>query len=159
MNVSRILSVLGAPAVVASAIAGSAHAQVSPFGQLSLPETDFTWIWGNLERARGREDLSIRSADSGFQCTLKAGYAPGSRLTMEQERELENQLTTALYFIQESAYTMNALEQRRDIDWATLNCVRPEPNVDEAEQQERLEKLRERALRRSERRLERRDDE
>jgi hypothetical protein len=160
MNTRHAVAVLGASLLVGATAPAVIFAQAgSVFGQINLPDTDFTWVWGNLERSRGREDISLRGSEAGFQCVLKTQFSPGNRMTMPEQRELEASLQTALYFIQNAAYTMNDLDFQREIEWATLVCEKPENTTDEAAQQERLEKLRERALRKSEKRIERRDTE
>lgn len=161
MRDRQSLTVLGTSLVISCLVPVVADAQVGgAFGQLNLPNNDFTWVWGDLERTSSRktQDLLVRSADSGFQCTLKTRFALGSRLSRAQEREIEQDLRTTPYFIQDTAYVMNSLDRERQLDWATLECVKPQSNLSEAEQQERLDKLRERAMEKGERRRARRDD-
>lgn len=152
------------PAAVAAALLaatltpGPAAAQ---FGRINYPQNDFRWFWGRqgdeLQR-RGFADFDIRGTDAGFECTLEGSIHPGSRLSTREVRELENELRSSLFFIESAANTMYALDQRRDIDWAELDCVKSVDDASESELHEREQKALERAKRARERRRAREDD-
>jgi hypothetical protein len=134
--------------------------QTSPvaaqFGMVTLPQDDFVWNWGDVERRRGIEDFSVAGNEGRFRCELAGAFGPGSRLTSADARQLENELRSSLFFIQAAAQAMYVLDSRRDLDWATLDCQEPEPTeASEAERAERLERARERALREQAQRRER----
>ena len=63
-----------------------------------------------------------------------------------------------MFFIQEAAYTMNTYDSYRYIDWAVLDCKKPESTDTEADISEREAKARERAERARERRRRERED-
>ncbi|HMB72655.1 MAG TPA: hypothetical protein VKQ06_03720 [Gammaproteobacteria bacterium] len=138
---------------------GSATAQ---FGfPMQMPENDFVWTWGRstgLESRRSREDFSVIGNEAGFRCELtgRMSLARGSDPT--QMRELENQLQTSLFFIQESARLMYQFDVHREIDWAMLDCKKPESDETEADLRDREDRARERAERARERRRARDDE-
>jgi hypothetical protein len=139
-------------------ICGSAAAQ---FGFVQIPRDDFVWTWGRtnaLEARRQREDFSVVGGEGGFRCELtgKMSIARGS--TFSEIRELEQQLQASLFFIRDSATLMYQMDQYRDIEWAMLDCKKPESSETESDLQEREDKARERAERRRERRRERDED-
>ncbi|HEX7079748.1 MAG TPA: hypothetical protein VF329_01885 [Gammaproteobacteria bacterium] len=155
MSVYRSVSA-AAGALVALGFAGPAAAQ---FG-VSLPQKDFTWQWGNPVEARGSNDFSTQGSEAGFRCDLRGALRLGSRMTTMDVRALERELGVSLYFIQAATNAMNTLDYQRELDWAVLECTKPEPReLSAEEQQERLDKLRERALRRQAERRERRERE
>jgi hypothetical protein len=130
---------------------------------VNLPQNDFRWVWGRNEvvAARGG-DLDVRGGEGGFRCELSARLSPASRLSRMDMRNLERELQTTLFFIQSAANTMNALDQRHEIDWAVLECSKSQPAERDAEEsQERVDKALERAKRKRDRRraLDAADDE
>jgi hypothetical protein len=128
---------------------------------MNLPKDDFTWIWGDREDAALSrfEDFSVQGGEAGFRCSLTGKLHPGARLSSMEVREFENDLRSSLSFIQASAETMYVLDQQRQIDWAKLDCSKPEGTVDEEKSQERVDKALEKALRDQARRRERRQRE
>jgi hypothetical protein len=154
---SNLLS--GILASLAGAAAITANAQ---FGlPMQLPENDFVWVWGRTQQGadarRGLEDFNIIGSDGGFRCQLTGKISISSGLSTTQTRALEEQLRVSLFFIQESAYTMNQYDSYRYIDWAVLDCKKPESNETESDLAEREAKARARAERARERRRERED--
>lgn len=146
-------------ALVAAALVGAALLPDVAGAQLvpNLPQNDFIWNWGNPERSRGFGDFSINGGEDRFRCSLTGKLSAGSRLTTRQVREMEIDLGSSLYFIQTATNTMNTLERRRDLDWATLDCALPEESESsDAEREAREEEARQRAV---ERMLERRERE
>ena len=136
---------------------GAANAQ---FGFYQLPQDDFTWHWGDIERGSGFEDFSTDGTDGRFRCNLTGRLRPGSRLSRVEVRQMETDIGTSLEFVRAAANAMYALDQQRELDWATLSCKTLEPaEVSAEERAERETKARERALRELERRRERRADE
>jgi hypothetical protein len=126
---------------------GTGNAQFSGF--VNLPQNDFTWHWGDWDESNTRrtEDFSMTGGEAGFSCELTGRLSPSSRMTERDIRELENDLQGGLYFIQAAAYTMNELDRARNIDWAELSCVKPQPTERDAEEtQERVDRAREKAV-------------
>lgn len=124
-----------------------AHAQAIP-GFVNLPRDDFVWIWGDREDAMQNRfsDFTVNGNEAGFRCELTVRLHPGSRLSPAEVRQLEQQLRQSMAFIQDSANAMYVLEQRREIDWALLDCDKPEPEqLTEAEQQQRVDRALEKA--------------
>ena len=137
---------------------GQAAAQLLP---VNLPRGDFRWQWGEVDVADGRptprHDFSSSGHEAGFSCELMGALRPGSRIDERDLRRLESELSISLYFIQSATRVMNDLDYQRDLDWAVLDCKLPEAREPDPEaQQERLDRLRERALRRQAERRERR---
>lgn len=137
---------------------GDAAAQFFP---VNLPNNDFRWQWGDVDAAgQGRRtlrDFSSSGNEAGFTCQLTGALRAGSRIEDLELRRLESELGISLYFIQAATRVMNDLDYRRDLDWAVLDCKLPEAREPDPEaQQERLDRLRERALRRQAERRERR---
>lgn len=158
MGYRQTVTIVSVACLVSGLIPGTAPAQFGAFGAVNLPDNDFTWQWGDFERGKRREDISIRGGEGGFLCDLKASYALGNRLTREEQRAIEQELQTTLYFVQQTAYTMNVLDRQLQLGWATLQCAKPVSDETEEERQERVDRLRERALEKSKRRRARRDD-
>lgn len=145
--------------IILAAFAGiAAFAANAQLGfPMQLPKDDFTWVWGRAMRPgadarRGFEDFSIVGSDTGFRCELTGKISLASGIGRMETRDLEQQLRTSLSFIQDSAYTMNRFESYRYIDWAVLDCKKPEADDTESELAEREAKALERAERRRERR-------
>jgi hypothetical protein len=147
MNVCESIGTAAAVLVVAF-VGLPAHAQFGAF-PVNLPKDDFTWNWGDVERSRGRNfpDFSMTGNEGGFRCSLEGKLRLGSNYSPQAMRQLENDLRSSLYFIQEAANTMNSLDLRRDLDWATLDCDKPEASqADLEKQQQSLDKAKEKAL-------------
>lgn len=133
---------------------GNAAAQY----HVSLPQSDFTWHWGEpaADRPLSSHDFQANGGEGGFNCTLTGALRLGTRYSPSDIRQMQSELSISLYFIQAAANTMNQLDFERQLDWAVLDCRRPEAREPDPEaQQERLDKLRERALRRQAERRER----
>jgi hypothetical protein len=132
---------------------GHADAQ---FGIYQLPTNNFIWRWGDARqegKQTGFADLDLQGSESGFQCHLTARFRVSSVLSPSDTRQLENDLRTRLDFIYATSQQMNYLDQMRALDWATLDCKKPEPGpVDEAKKAERESAARDKMLRELERR-------
>jgi hypothetical protein len=120
------------------------------FGMVQLPDTDFTLRWADAADEAPNltaEDFEARGGESGFQCVLTGGLSPGSRITTQQLREMETQLTGSLWFVQASAAMMNDLDLNREIDWAILDCKKQQGGEQDADElQERVERARQKAV-------------
>jgi hypothetical protein len=138
---------LAATGVLAALACSAVHAQ---FGMVTLPSADFIWRWGeNVEEAvaRGITDFSARGNEAAFQCTLAGELRPGSQITSTEIHQMEIDLGVSLYFIQAAANAMNALDQRHELDWAELACVKPQLTDEDAQETaERVEKARQKAI-------------
>lgn len=147
-------SLAAAAALLALLLPASASAQL-----MGLPRGDFTWHWGDPEgAASGVRDFHARGAEGGFNCTLDGALRLGSRYSPTDIRQLESELSISLYFIQAATNAMNRLDFERQLEWAVLECIQPKAREPDAEaQQERLDKLRERALKRQAERRARRE--
>lgn len=152
---------LGIAAVLIGTTAEAQFGQRFP-GFVNLPDQDFTWNWGRAvddTRARRVEDFSVRGGQARFRCTLTGRFRPGSRYSPADIRALERRLGASLVFIEDAAYTMNDLDLRREIDWATLACAEPVADDSEQASREREERARAKALRELEKRRARRERE
>ena len=151
MSLYRSIPATAAVVVAATLLAGPASAQFA-----RLPQNDFTWRWGDPEARQQMNDFSTSGHEAGFSCDLSGALRPGARVTTMDVRRFESELKLSLYFIQSAARVMNDLDFSRQLDWAVLDCVKPEEvELDAEKQQERLDRLRERALRRQAERRER----
>ena len=152
--VHRFLT-LAAAAATATFLHGEAAAQLLP---ATLPSNDFRWQWGEVEeRQSGFRSFSARGHEAGFMCDLSGTLRPGAQVDQNDLRRLESELGISLYFIQSATRTMNDLDYRRELAWALLDCKKPEERERDADaQEERLDRLRERALRRQQQRREQR---
>ena len=113
-----------AAAAIAVLTVTPAHAQ---FGYYQLPKSDFTWNWGDPERAGMKfEDFSVNGSEGGFNCELKGKLSGASRMTPSDLHTLEDQLRSRLDFIYASSSTMNQLDQAHELNWARLQCAKPE---------------------------------
>ena len=116
----------------------------------NLPREDFIWRWAHAadEAWRiGPEDFEVRGGEAPFQCVLTGKLSPGSHLTEQDLRDMQYQLQGSLFFVQESANMMNELDIMRDLDWAVLDCKRPQAaEEDPAEVQEKVDRAREKAI-------------
>ncbi len=150
----RFLAAVAA-ALIAAALSGEAAAQIFP---ANLPNNDFRWQWGDSvdQRSGGLRDFSASGHEAGFNCQLTGALRPSARIENLELRRLESELGISLYFIQAATRVMNDLDYQRSLDWAVLDCKKPEVRERDPEaQQERLDRLRERALRRQAERRER----
>ncbi len=143
-------------AVFAGAAATAVTAQLGGL-PMQLPSNDFVWAWGRAQRQgedarRGIEDFNVIGNDGGFRCQLTGKMSIAAGIGPTEARALEDQLRSSLFFIQDSTYTMNQYDAVRYLDWAVLDCKKPESNETEADLAEREAKARERAERRRERR-------
>jgi hypothetical protein len=93
---------------------------------VNLPQSDFSWTWGNRNRAEAARspDITMRGADSGFDCLLQARLRASSRWSFQAQRALEQEIRTYMSFIESAAYHMNLLDRQFDLDWARLDCTR-----------------------------------
>jgi len=151
--------------LVTALVATAAAAQLTVPRIVQLPAEDFVWNWGNrsgafAEGGPRRPDFSITGGERGFSCTLTGAFSLGSRMRdFYNLRAFEQQLSTTLYFIQDSTYELNGYYSQNQLDWATLDCKIPDNVVSQDKQQERLDRAVERALRDRERRRERAESE
>jgi hypothetical protein len=126
------------------------------FGLYNLPNNNFIWNWGTAgesAKRRGTPDLDLDGGEAGFQCHLTARFRISADLSPTDVRQLEGDLRTRMDFIYATATTMNYYDQMRQIDWATLDCKRPEPGpVDDAKRAERESAARQKMLKELERR-------
>lgn len=153
MRIQMSLTALAA-AVLLNTIGPSASAQFGFPGLMQLPADDFTWIWGTRRERIGRgSDFSILGGEGGFRCELDGRLSPSSSWSTSEIRRFENDLRGSLGFIQEAANAMYIMDQQRQLDWARLDCARPE---DPAEDPERAQELEDKARAKAERRRERR---
>jgi len=114
-------------------------------GQYNLPQNDFTWTWGDQESVgRGIDDFSILGNEAGFRCLLQGKLRIGTRMSRTDMRALENELRSNMYFVRSAANAMYQLDARREIDWATLACEKPQSTRDE--DQEKRDEREARAL-------------
>ena len=122
-------------------------------GQMNLPRNDFTWTWGvGSSVGEGYHDFSILGSEGGFRCELTGKLRVGSRLSRMDIMELERSIRQSMSFIQAATNAMYTLEGRGELEWATLECARPEPV---AEDQEKQDRRKERSLERLRRKAER----
>jgi hypothetical protein len=147
--------------VLTIAAQSTARAQ---FG-VQLPQNDFTWNWGDqkeISSSKRFPDFTLKGGEAGFNCDLNGKMRLGSNYSLGDIRQIEDQITMSLYFIEASASIMNALDQQRDLEWATLACTKPKKSeaetAKEAEkQQESLQKLHDKAVRKLIKRREKRE--
>lgn len=143
-------------------VATAATAQLpNPFYRVQLPEENFVWNWGTPVRNddRQRPDFSVQGGEQGFYCTAEGAFRPASRMSeFENLRAFEMELNGSLYFVQNVTSVFNFYYQEREIDWAVLDCVKPENETSEEEVQERLDRALERAERARERRRAQEED-
>jgi hypothetical protein len=142
----------GAAAIVAAGWAASAGAQLFPY---QLPNNNFVWRWGSENQRTNRrfEDLQASGGEAGFRCDLDAALRPGSQYTAMDVRQMASQLNVAIDFIYQATMLMNDLDARRELDWATLTCKRPEPTPSsEEEKAEHEQRAREKMQKEIERR-------
>jgi hypothetical protein len=148
------------PSLIAALVATAAALPVKPagaqFGLYQLPSNNFIWRWGQSRedgKQTGFPDIDIQGSESGFLCHLTARFRVSSALSPSDLRQVESDLRTRLDFIYATSQEMNYLDQMRSIDWATLDCKKPEPGpTDEAKKAERESAAREKMLRELERR-------
>ncbi len=101
-------------------------------GQMTLPQSDFTWTWGNRNARRtGIDDFSVFGTEQGFRCDLTGKFRAGSRLSRMDVREIERDIRASNYFVSAATNAMNDLDARRELDWATLKCEKPKSAEEE----------------------------
>lgn len=152
MRGSRIAVVRAAAAGAAMLVANLAVGQL---GLYTLPQNDFRWNWGAIgpEERIGAADIEVSGSESVFRCELSARFRVSGSLGPTDYRQIENDLRTRLDFIYAVSETMNYLDQTRSLDWAVLDCKRPEEQpVDAATSEKRQNEAREKMLRELERR-------
>ena len=126
----------------------------------NLPQYDFTWTWGRDVDAGGIDDFSMIGNDGFFRCALTGRLRVGSRLSRNDVRQLEDSIRNDLSFVRAANNAMYTLESRGELDWATLDCAKPQPTeADQAKRDEREARAREKAARERERRRARRQRE
>ena len=154
MTPRQTIPALAAAVLVSPLISHFAHAQ---FGiGMQLPRNDFRWTWGDLSNQRF-EDFSVSGMEGGFRCDLTGRLRAASSMSRMEVRDFEQQLRGSIFFVQEAANAMYVLDTRRDLEWAVLECVKPQPTeADEEERAEREAKALEKAARERERRRARR---
>jgi hypothetical protein len=159
MQIRRIASIIAA-ALVLACQAWPAHAQFGAF-PVNLPKDDFTWNWGDLERSKNRRfaDLNATGGEAGFRCTLEGKLSAGSHMTPSDIRQLQNDLGSSLYFIEAATNAMNTLDYQRELDWAILDCDKPEGTADPAKTQASLDKAKAKAVKKLIERREKRERE
>ena len=146
--------------LIAALLAATASLWLLPaaaqLGLYTLPSNNFIWNWGETGESgkrRGAADLDVNGNESGFLCHLTARFRVSVDLSEPDLRQLEGQLGTRLDFIYAAATTMTYYDDMRQLDWATLDCRKPEPGpVDEAKRAEREDAARAKMLRELERR-------
>jgi hypothetical protein len=152
MRGSTLAVVLAAAAASASLVANRA---VGQFGIYTLPQDDFRWNWGAIgpEEKTGFADIQVSGSEGAFRCDLSARTRASSILGPTDYRQIENDLRTRIDFIYAASQAMNYLDQNRSLDWAVLDCKRPEQEpVDAATSEARQNEAREKMLRELERR-------
>jgi len=152
MRESRIAVALVA---AAAPVLLAANVAVGQLGMYTLPQDDFRWNWGAVgpDDRVGMADIQVSGSESVFRCDLSARTRPSSALGPTDYRQLENDLRTRLDFIFAVSEAMNYLDQTRNLDWAVLDCKRPEAQpVDAATSEKRQNDAREKMLRELERR-------
>jgi hypothetical protein len=117
--------------MAASSTAFQVHLASAQFGyqnQLSLPESDFVWTWGNgRSSSRTVEDFSVLGSDSGFRCDLRGKLRAGGMGSVSklEIRDFESELRGQMRFISAASNKMNELEAQGALEWATLQCEKP----------------------------------
>ena len=164
MRSIRRISKLAAGIIVGVVLSSAASAQFGGFypGLVNLPPDDFVWNWGRYAGETGSRrfvDFSSSGGEAGFRCTLKGGLSVSNNWSSREVREFERELSTSLAFIQASANAMYALDLRREVDWAELDCDKYERDETAGSVQEDIDKARAKAERKREQRRERRERE
>ena len=114
--------------IAAAAVALAATSAQAQIAYYQLPQNDFVWNWGaNPDRQIGFEDFTVTGGEGGFHCELKGKLNPGGTLTPTQLHQLEDALRARIDFIYASSQYMNQLDQQRELNWAKLSCMKPEP--------------------------------
>jgi hypothetical protein len=133
------------------AVAASVQAQQVSFypGLLAVPDEDFTWLWGNFDRAGAGfgAQVALSGRDQGFECVMAARLVGPDRLTDTERRQIERDVESGTSFIRSAVDTLNFLSQRRDLDWGRLACER----LGQAESDRQRDAMIEQRLRRRER--------
>lgn len=150
---------------IAAVALGATAAGAQVFNQpiYQLPSNDFTFNWGDLGKRTDKAfvDLRVSGIEEDFSCDLTMELAARSKLTDADMRDLAQQLSSGFTFIYDATMAMNAIDNRREIEWATLVCTKgsnAELDPDADARAEREAKARERALRAQQRRRERNNE-
>lgn len=157
-------SLPGAVLVACALISPAVLAQISIPGApriVQLPSDDFVWSWGSAARVEDRErpDFEIIGIEQSFRCELEGSFRRASRLRDYYNlREFEQGLSSSFEFIQDATRALNYYYQTNELDWAIMNCVKPEGVETEESAEERQQRALERAQRARERRREREQD-
>jgi hypothetical protein len=125
----RIALALLLPTVLLAAADGARGQIATQFpGLATIPDDDFTWVWGNFDRAlQGfSPNLTMEGTDRDFACSMTVRLAVSHRLTDTERSQLERDVERSSSFIRGASDAINFLHQRRDVDWARLNCARDE---------------------------------
>lgn len=128
---------------------------------VQLPSDDFVWSWGTAARVedRARPDFEIVGIEASFRCELTGGFRPASRMRDYYNlREFEQELSSSFEFIQDATRALNSLYQRNELDWAIMDCIKPEGEETQDAADDRAARALERAERARERRREREED-
>ncbi len=160
MRSTRRISKFAAGIIAGALLFGAANAQFGSIypGLVNLPPDDFVWNWGRYAGETGSRrfvDFSTQGGEGGFRCTLKGGLSVSNNWSTREVREFERELSTSLAFIQASANAMYALDLRREVDWAELDCDKYESEETAERVQEDMDKARAKAERKREQRRER----
>ena len=87
------------------------------------------WRHGcRVPRTEEADHLAVFGNEGGFGCDLTGKLRISSRMTRMDIRNLESELRGQMNFIQTVAYRMNSLDAQRELEWATLECKKPEPS-------------------------------
>jgi hypothetical protein len=136
---------------VCLAVAAPGQAQQVSFypGLLAVPDEDFTWLWGNFDRAGAGFDaqVALSGSDQGFECVMAARLVSTDLLTDSERRQIERDVESGSSFIRSAVDALNFLSQRRDLDWGRLACER----LGQAEADRQRDAMIEQRLRRRER--------
>jgi hypothetical protein len=93
---------------------------------IALPETNFTWIWGNRSRAAQglSSDFTTRGSDQWFNCELTGRMSALSGWSRTDVLDMEMAIRAQGSFIEGALRVMNELDYQRALDWAVLDCER-----------------------------------
>jgi hypothetical protein len=152
MRGSKLAVALAGAAAAATLVANVALGQL---GLYTLPTDDFRWNWGAVgpDEKTGFADIQVSGSEAAFRCDLSARTRASSALGPTDYRQIENDLRTRIDFIYAASQAMNYLDQTRSLDWAVLDCKRPEEQpVDAETSAARQNEARDKMLRELERR-------
>jgi hypothetical protein len=152
MRGSKLAVALAGAAASATLVA---HVALGQFGIYTLPTDNFRWNWGAIgaDEKMGFADIQVSGSEAAFRCELSARTRASSALGPTDYRQIENDLRTRIDFIYAASQAMNYLDQTRSLDWAVLDCKRPEEQpVDAETSAARQSEARDKMLRELERR-------